>query len=391
MTRRQAQMWSWSAIGFVIVAAIVGALVERATHRLAAGVESRFGYVPNPEGTREFLRELQHPLFADAAPAVMENAKGRDVFLYRHADKAHRAVYGKPFEVWDQGPHGSCVSFGFALASYVGQSVDWTQGERADPPKLVATESIYGGSRTLARLPPQARNTGGDGSYGGAAARWISGRCKDPTVGGILYREKYGDIDLTTYSIPRSENWGREGVPASLAREGMKHAAQGVALCRDWASLCASLENGMPVAICSGVGFGPKWGALRDADGFLSRPRGSQWRHCMMILGVRHKANGSPRDGALIANSWSTAWISGRVWPEDMPAGCFWADRDAVQEILDAEDSFSLAGVNGFAARDIDNGNWFEPAPAADSQKMQVFAKAPQPARLIADVYSLAP
>jgi hypothetical protein len=74
-----------------------------------------------------------------------------------------------------------------------------------------------------------------------------------------------------------------------------------------------------------------------------------------------------------------------------MPAGCFWADRDAVQEILDAEDSFSLAGVNGFAARDLDNGNWFEPAPAANSQKMQVFAKSPQPARIIANVYSLAP
>ena len=67
MTARQRTVWTWSAIGFVVVAAIVGALVERATHRLAAGVESRFGYRPDPEGTREFLSELDRPTFAAAA------------------------------------------------------------------------------------------------------------------------------------------------------------------------------------------------------------------------------------------------------------------------------------------------------------------------------------
>lgn len=383
MTARQRSVWTWSAISFVVFAAIVGALVERATHRLAAKVEARLGYVPNPEGTREFLSELKHPLFADAAPGVMDNAKGKDVFLYRYAEKAHRQVYGKPFRCWDQGNHGSCVSFGFAMASYVGQTVDWSQGERDDPPLLVATESIYAGSRTLARLPPQARNTGPDGSYGGAAARWISGRCKDPTVGGILYRQRYGEVDLTEYSIPRSEGWGRDGVPASLAREGMKHAAQGVALCRDWASLCASLENGMPVAICSQVGFGQKWNAVRDADGFRPRVPGSQWSHCMSVLAIRHKANGSPRDGALICNSWNTDWISGPVWPADMPAGCFWASREALEEILDAEDSFCIAGVHGFEARDLDNGAWLERVPVRPE-------KTAKPST-VANSYSLAP
>jgi hypothetical protein len=380
MTARQRTVWTWSAISFVVFAAIVGALVERATHRIAERVESRLGYVPNPEGTREFLAELEHPLFADAAPDVMDNAKGRDVFLYRYADKAHRQVYGTPFTVWDQGDHGSCVSFGFAMASYVGQTVDWSQGERDDPPLLVATEPIYAGSRTLARLPPQARNTGGDGSYGGAAARWISGRCKDPSVGGILYRQKYGDVDLTEYSIPRSIAWGRDGVPADLAREGMKHAAQGVALCRDWSSLCASLENGMPVAICSQVGFGQKWGAVRDKDGF--RPRSGTWSHSMCVLAIRHKANGSPRDGALIANSWSPDWISGPRWPEDMPEGCFWVSREAMEEILDAEDSFAIAGVAGFQARDLDNGAWLEPAP------IRPVSATPSS---VANSYSLAP
>lgn len=359
MTRRQ-QVWTFSAVSFVIFAAILGAIVERLTHRVAARIESRLGYVPDPEGTREFLAELEHPLFADAAPDVMDNAKGKDVFLYRFADRAHRQVYGKPFTVWDQGNHGSCVSFGFAMASYVGQGVDFCQGERETPPKLVCTEAIYGGSRTAGRLPPISVNNGGDGSYGGAAARWISGKCKDPNVGGILYRDVYGEYDLREYSIPRSENWGRVGVPKDLAKKGLEHTAQGVALCRDWESLCASLENGLPVAICSNVGFGQKWGAVRDKDGF--RPRSGSWSHCMCVIGIRHKANGSPKDGALIANSWSPDWISGPRWPEDMPDGCFWASREALEEILSQEDSFSIAGVNGFQARDLDNGAWFEPA-----------------------------
>jgi uncharacterized membrane-anchored protein YhcB (DUF1043 family) len=37
MTARQRTVWTWSAIGFVVFAAVIGALVERATHRLAAG------------------------------------------------------------------------------------------------------------------------------------------------------------------------------------------------------------------------------------------------------------------------------------------------------------------------------------------------------------------
>jgi hypothetical protein len=374
MTARQRTVWTWSAIGFVVFAAVIGALVERATHRIAAGVESRFGYTPNPDGVREFLRELDHPDFKGAAPEVMANAKGRDTFLYRHADRAHRAVYGRPFEVWNQGNHGSCVSFGWALGSYIGQAVDWTEGELSDPPRLVATEPIYGGSRTAGRLPPVTFAGYSDGSYGAAAARWVVGT--KAGVGGILYRQKYGAVDLSTYDIGTSKEWGAHGVPADLAKEAMKHTAQGVALCDSWDSLAAAIENGMTVPVCSNVGFAAT--NVRDADGFL--PRGGQWSHCMLVIGIRYKANGSPRDGALVANSWGPSWVKGSRWPADMPDGCFWADRKDIEAILAQGDSFVIAGVNGWKARDLDNGAWLEPAAAR-----------PQPARLIADVHSLAP
>jgi len=363
MTRRQ-QTWTWSAIGFVVVAAIVGALVERATHRIAARVEARFGYQPDPEGTREFLSELDRPTFAAAAGGAMAEAKGVDTFLFRHVQKAHQSHYGLPWKCWDQGDHGSCVSFAFALGAYTGQSVDFVEGRMARPPPEVATEPIYGGSRTAARLPPIAKNNGGDGSYGGAAARWISGKCKDPTVGGILYRERYGDVDLSTYSIPRSIAWGRDGVPLPLAREANQHKAVAVAQVRTWDELCASIERGSPVVLCSNVGYGraDRTMPVRDSDGFL--PRGTPWGHAMLCWAVRHQKNGSPRDGGLIQNSWSERWCRGPKWPQDQPDGSFWASRENIQAALDQGDCFAIGGVDGFKWRELDNGNWFEPAPA---------------------------
>lgn len=380
MTHRR-QSWTMSAVGFVIVASFFGALVQRLTNHLADRVEARFGYTPNPAGVREFLAELEQPTFRGAAPEIVAAARGRDTFLYRHADRAHRAVYGKPFEVWNQGPHGSCVSFGWALGSYIGQAVDWTEGEVSEPPRLVATEPIYGGSRTAGRLPPITFAGYSDGSYGAAAARWVVGT--KAGVGGILYRQKYGSVDLTTYEIPRSREWGANGVPADLAKVAMQHTATGVALCDSWDSLAAAIENGMCVPVCSNVGFATT--NVRDADGFL--PRGGNWSHCMTIIGIRYKANGSPRDGGLVANSWGTGWVRGSRWPADMPEGCFWADRKDIEAILAQGDSFVIAGVNGWKARDIDHGNWLQPAPAA----ARLQPARLQTARLIANTYSLAP
>ena len=42
MTQRR-QVWTLSAVAFVVFAAMLGALVERLTHRVATRVEARFG------------------------------------------------------------------------------------------------------------------------------------------------------------------------------------------------------------------------------------------------------------------------------------------------------------------------------------------------------------
>lgn len=360
MTRRQSA-WTFSALAFVVVASILGAVVEHYTRRILFAAEGRMGWRPDPAGTRAFLRELEQPTFAQAGADVVRAAKGRDAYLYRYADRAHRAVYGKPFGPSNQGSIGSCVGHGFAAASYVGQSVDWATGGIKDPPLRVSVENIYGGSRTLGRSPPVSFAGFSDGSYGAAAARYISG--VKGGLGGILYCQPYDGVDLTTYSIPLCKQWGAYGVPNALAKKANEHTAKAVALCTTWQDAVSALESGMALAVCSTVGFAS---GDRDADGFCRRQ--SQWSHCMAAISVKYAKNNGPgspepmrdpRDGILILNSWGD-YVKGGKHPSDQPDGTFWVTRKDFESIASQGDSWILGSVDGFKPRDLVNDGWME-------------------------------
>lgn len=346
---RSARMWTWSAVAFVVFAAILGAIVDHLTHK---ALRAAFGYVPDAAGVRSFLDELQRPTFAEAGEEAVKKALGRDVFLYRQVAEAHQKVYGKPWECWDQGSAGTCVSFAFALGCQTALAVDASIGKN-EPPLQVATEPIYGGARTAGM--GQATHFGGDGATGFGAARWISGKCKNaPDVGGVLFRKEYAQADLSKYSIPLSREWGSRGVPLELGKLAYKSRSYHVAQVTTWDELAAALESGFPVAVCSQVGYGPI-PRTRDDNGFLTR--GTSWSHAMLIWGIRHQKNGSPKDGALIQNSWSTRWVSGPRWPDDQPEGSFWASRPDVEAALRQGDSWAIGGTT-FGYRNIDNRGW---------------------------------
>lgn len=357
MTQRSESSWNWSAITFVVFAAVLGTVVSRYVSRFADRVETNFGYEPNPAATAAFLRQLDKPKFREAGADCMAQAKPVDTFLWRYADEASRVVYGRPFQAWNQGSAGTCVSFGWGMGSWISQSVDWKTGKLPHAPKLVATEPIYGGSRTAGRLPPVTFAGFSDGSYGAAAARWVSGLKNGQ--GGILYREKYGDTDLSAYSIDLSRKWGAYGVPKDLAIKANDHKAVAVALVDTWDELVAAITSGYCVPICSNVGFAAT--SVRDADGFL--PVGGNWGHCMVIAGLRTADGPGKRDGALVINSWGTTWVRGPRWPADQPEGSFWASRSAIETILRQGDSFAIGGVDGFRYRDLDHAEWLQPAP----------------------------
>lgn len=350
MSSRQ-QAWTFSAIAFVIVCALLGAVVDHLAHRAIDKIESRFGYEPDPVGVKTFLAELEQPTFAEAGEDAVKKAKGRDVFLYRDVYKAHEKVYSKPWQCWDQGSAGTCVSFAFGLGCTTAIAVDASIGKHA-PPLDVATEPVYGGARTWGMN--QQTQFGGDGATGYGAARWISGKCKTPGVGGVLYRQQYGDVDLTQYSIPLSREWGSRGVPLDLAKLAHGNRCYDVAQVTSWDELASALESGYPVAICSQVGYGPI-PRTRDSLGFLSR--GTNWSHAMLCWAIRHAKNGGGRDGALIQNSWKATWVNGGRWPDDQPEGSFWCSREDVEAALRQGDSWAISGTS-FGYRNLDNRIW---------------------------------
>jgi hypothetical protein len=306
-----------------------------------------YGYRPDPEGTARFLAELDQPLFADAGRDAIAKRERRDTFLYRAVYEAHQAKYGRPWIVGRQGI-GDCVSWGWAHGVYFSQAVDWRNGQLADPPVVPATESIYGGSRVEARGRPEGGGGWSDGSYGGAAARW----CRD---WGVIYRQPYDRVDLTTYSADRAKSWGNygnggQGDAGRLDETAKRHSVEHVALVKTFDEAAAAIESGYPVAVCSMVGFS----STRDADGFCRRQ--GTWAHCMCFVAVRYGS----RPGLLCLNSWGPTYVRGPKWPDDMPEGSFWVDRSTADSMLKGGDSFAIGSVSGFGWRDLHHGEWLD-------------------------------
>ena len=325
----------------------------------APPVGAGYGYIPDPDGVRRFLDELPQPFFAQAGRDAMDKAVEVDTFLYRQMDRAHRARYGKPFVVGRQGI-GDCVSWGAMHAVYCAESVDWTLGKLAEPPQLPATEAIYGGARVEARgrdgLGRSPIGGYSDGATGWGAARWLRDW-------GVVYREEVLGHDLREYDPKRAKAWGAygnggQGDDGKLDLEAKRHPCKHVVAVKTWDELVAAITSGYPVTIASSVGFNS---GNRDADGFC-RASGT-WMHQMAVIGVRFAKNGSPRDGALILNSWGPNYVGGGKWPPDQPDGSFWASREAIQSILNQGDSYAIGSVDGFGWREIHNGDWLSPAP----------------------------
>lgn len=346
----------------LVIAGLLTAVAARYVHRFLDRAEQLYGYTPNPEGVAEFLDELgQDRYFSDAAPEAMEKAEKIDTFLYRAMDAAHRSRYGKPFVVGKQGI-GDCVAWGAMHAVLCSESLSWSLGQLPEPPLMPSTESIYGGSRCEARGRDGSGSApvGGwsDGSYGGAAAKWLRDW-------GVVYRKPFPDLgyDLTNYSAERAKQWGAygnggQGDRGRLDTIAKKHPARHVVAVRNWSECVAALTAGFPVTIASMQGFANR----TDESGVLA-PSGT-WAHQMCLVGIRFKENAPPGvravDACLVLNSWGTRWISyAGKYPSDQPDGSFWAEKHVIERILAQNDSYAIGDIKtGFAWRDIHHGDW---------------------------------
>lgn len=305
------------------------------------------GYTPDPEGTKRFLRTLARPLLLQANP-MLQVRDGEPVLLYRALVKTYRQAYGKDWVVGRQGI-GDCVSWGWAHAADIHLAVMYQLGDTGEW-REAATEAIYGGSRVEARGLKSAGYS--DGSYGGAAAKWVS-------EWGVVFRQKYdapwGELDLRVYSSSRAKEWGNYGCGGAedsrgnswFDQQAKSHPIKQVALVRTFQEAAAAIQSGYPVAVCSGQGFASK----RDKDGFS--PASGSWAHCMCFVAVRFD-----RPGLLCLNSWGPTWIAGPKWPDDQPDGSFWVEAAVAERMLAGNDSFAVSGYQGFPYRELRHSDW---------------------------------
>jgi hypothetical protein len=292
-------------------------------------------FVPTPEETDRTLRSLAFARYEDTEAGQAVIVGDEDYPVWRLAAKGRGSI----IPVRDQGPVGSCVSFGFADAGEQTAAAQVALAkQRQELPDFVQ-ELIYGGSRINADPRNPIRN--GDGSTGERAAKWLE------SVGGYLQRGQYGSRDFTSYSVELCRQIGNSGVSADLVIECKKHSAK-CTLVDSAEKAKSALSQGYAIAVCSDQGFA----STRDAQGFAKAQ--GQWMHCMSIVGFR-----KDRAGFLIKNSWGARWINGPKGTfEDIPDGSFWAEASVVDRMLRQKDSYAVANAEGFKRRKIRPDDW---------------------------------
>ena len=293
-----------------------------------------FGYRPDRAATDAFLATLDRPTLAQAGPdlALDEN---RDVFL--------GSALLQVAPDWKRGAQkiGSCVGWGWALSCDILAACDVVM--RNEPEVYggrVLEASIYGFSRVEVR---GQKNLGGDGSYGGAAARAVT------KYGTLHYGLDYAGERFTDNSGTREQSWGRDGVPDRLEKYAAEHKVSTVALVTSFEDAAKAIQNGYPVALCSTMGF-----SMTLRDGYMT-PMGS-WAHCQMACAVKWK----PEPAILVANSWGDCYTGtfDAALPLQFQRSAGWVKaKDFTRMVGPGEDSFALSGYTGFAPRKLPD-NW---------------------------------
>lgn len=338
---------------FVAVFLLVLAGLVLAESRRPAS--STFGWMPDPDGVREFLDELPERYFAEAAPEAMSRAERRDTFLWRSMDRAHRARYGRPFVVGKQGI-GDCCSWGAAHAVYCAESIDWELGKLEAAPIFPATESIYGGSRCEARSRTFAGFS--DGSTGFSTAKWLRDW-------GVVYRQT--ELGLAEYSAARAKDWGAYGNGGKddggkLDDVAKRHPVKHVVAIESWEELVAAITAGFPCTVASDQGF-----SSRTDETGVARADG-RWMHQQAIVGIRFADAAPPGiravDAAAILNSWGPTWISyAGKYPEDLPDGAYWAERPVIERMISTGEVYAIGSVEGWGWRRLRHDEFLAPGP----------------------------
>jgi hypothetical protein len=223
----------------------------------------------------------------------------------------------------------NCVSHSTRNAIDVTRSCEIINGEREEFVARGATEGIYG-----------SRGHSGEGMTCSGAARFVN------KTGGILIRQKYGDIDLSSYQGKLAASWGNRGVPQSLIQAANKNKVRTTSLVNTIDQARDAIANGYCISVCSMYGFSSR----RDKHGIAAKS--GSWAHAMAWIGMDDTHEIYNETLFLVQNSWGV-WNNGPT-RHDQPEGSFWIrERDAAG-MLSANGSWVFSDVDGFPPRKVD-------------------------------------
>jgi hypothetical protein len=268
--------------------------------------------------------ESQVGVFGSVAPMLAGTGKGKIVCLHNNYKKA-----GSGFYYVNQGNLGSCVSAACSIIVNTLMVTEIANGEREALKGWTAIEPLYYGARVVIGQ----NKIRGDGAIVAHQITYINQY-------GTLLKQKYGQIDLTEYSVERCRKWGTgSGFPKTLEDISKEHTVSIFSRVKTYEEVRDSIANGYPVEVGSSYGFSSE----TDDEGFCRN--NTTWQHALSIIAVDDSSN---RKGCLISNSWPLSWLKIRKRKLDQPDGCFWVDAEVINKMVSNGDAWSIGGFNGY-------------------------------------------
>lgn len=245
---------------------------------------------------------------------------------------------------------GDCVAWGTAHMGNVNLSVAALAGKISLPNALVSSESIYGFGKSELFNSYGSHRAGMNGID--AVDAWKKY--------GTLYRIRYPEYDLCSYSGAYAIAWGERprkthGVPDELEPYAAKHKAREYVQVDSAESMAALLEAGYSSQYC-GYTY---WPYVRDNDGMGKRFE-SGW-HCMTAVGVIYGDDGKPAWWR-IANTGHGDHCDGPNEPGAVP-GVYqecggWVPNRLVEPVIRAGDCYCVTFVEGWPVLDMPDLGW---------------------------------
>ena len=281
------------------------------------------GSICDPEVTAKLLGELPMPVFGAAAHTLYGSGKDKLSLPFKSLLK-----FDSEFGPSERQTTGDCVSHSTRNAVDITRAVEIdVKGEREDFVARGATEAIY-----------QSRGHKRQGMTCSGAARYVHDK------GGILLRQDYGAVDLSTYN---SKTGSQHKIPNSVYRdEARKHQVKTISNIRTVDEARDALANGYAISVCSGYGFSSR----RDSHG-IAKSSG-KWSHAMAWIACDDTHKRLNETLFLVQNSWGS-WNSG---PKccDQPEGSFWIREKDARGMLSGGGAWVFSNVDGFPPRKVE-------------------------------------